>query len=394
MANRYLVPGGTGDYDSTTNWAATSGGASGASFPTSVDDIIIDANSLNAPITVNVLSACKSFTASNYTGTWNIANDFSVNGTTNTGNITLSAGMVIIGVGNFIKVFTGTTGTITSNGVVFDCNFIFTSTTTATTLLVGTMQVNKDVTFSMNSVNSNTINGATLRIGGNLTNNCFVTGTLIELFGTTTMTITQVPTRYLQIDLVINKGAGIWNQVDLYWGTNGRTLTYTSGLVNHTGVLYLTTSVLNTNGMTWNTIVYATSGTTSLTLTSTLLADSINSGVAPTSASFLGTHGFIVNNFSYIATNSFTLTFTAGKTYTINNSIIIASTSNPIIWRTGTPVAANINLGSNAFMKVYNVAITSIAATNKTIRAYSSTVTTCVNVFRLTSNIKSYSTTR
>ncbi len=393
MANRYLVSGGNGDYDSTSNWSTTSGGASGASFPTSVDDIIIDANSLNAPITVNVLSACKSFTASNYTGTWNIANDFSVNGTTNTGNITLSAGMVIIGVGNFIKVFTGTTGTITSNGVVFDCNFIFTSTTTATTLLVGTMQVNKDVTFSMNSVNSNTINGATLRIGGNLTNNCFVTGTLIELFGTTTMTITQVPTRYLQIDLVINKGAGIWNQVDLYWGSNGRTITYTSGIVNHTGIVYLPSAavIFNTSGMIWNNILYTNN---SLTLTSTLSANSIDSVANPANFSFLGSHGFTVNNFSYIVNNSFTLTFTAGRTYTINNSIIITSTTNAVNWRTGTSVVANVNLGSNAFMKVYNVAITSMASTNKIIRAYSSTLTTCVNVFNLSSNINPYSTTR
>jgi hypothetical protein len=395
MANRFLVSGGNGDYDSTTNWSTTSGGASGASFPLIGDDIIIDANSLNAPLNINVVSACKSFTASNYTGTISMLSNLSVNGTTNTGNITLSAGMVITGVGNFIKVFTGTTGTITSNGVVFDCNFIFQAAAATTTTITGAMQVNGNITWSLNSTDINTINSGTISVGGDIIHNSPVAGTSpLQMIGSTTATITQVATRYLQTNLIINKGAGSFNQVDLYWGTNGRTLTYTSGLVNHTGVLYLTTSVLNTNGMTWNTIVYATSGSTSLTLTSTLLADSINSGVSPASASFLGTHGFIVNNFSYTVANSFTLTFTAGKTYTINNSIIISSTSAPVNWRTGTLVAANINLGSNAFMKVYNVAITSIAATNKTIRAYSSTVTTCVNVFRLTSNIKSYSTTR
>jgi hypothetical protein len=46
MATRYWV-GGSGNWDatSTTNWSATSGGASGASAPTSVDDVIFDANS-------------------------------------------------------------------------------------------------------------------------------------------------------------------------------------------------------------------------------------------------------------------------------------------------------------------------------------------------------------
>jgi hypothetical protein len=46
MATRYWV-GGTGNWNatSTTNWSDTSGGASGASAPTSVDDVIFDANS-------------------------------------------------------------------------------------------------------------------------------------------------------------------------------------------------------------------------------------------------------------------------------------------------------------------------------------------------------------
>ena len=46
MANRYWV-GGSGIWDnsSTANWSATSGGVSGASAPTSVDDVYFDANS-------------------------------------------------------------------------------------------------------------------------------------------------------------------------------------------------------------------------------------------------------------------------------------------------------------------------------------------------------------
>lgn len=46
MANRYWV-GGTGTWNttSTTNWSASSGGASGASAPTSADVVIFDANS-------------------------------------------------------------------------------------------------------------------------------------------------------------------------------------------------------------------------------------------------------------------------------------------------------------------------------------------------------------
>ena len=53
MANRYWV-GGTGTWDSTTktNWSATSGGAGGATVPTSADDVYIDANSGSGTYTI------------------------------------------------------------------------------------------------------------------------------------------------------------------------------------------------------------------------------------------------------------------------------------------------------------------------------------------------------
>ena len=44
MADRYWV-GGSGTWSSTTKWSATSGGASGASVPTTADNVIFDANS-------------------------------------------------------------------------------------------------------------------------------------------------------------------------------------------------------------------------------------------------------------------------------------------------------------------------------------------------------------
>lgn len=44
MATRYWV-GGAGNWSSTTKWSATSGGGSGASVPTAVDDVIFDASS-------------------------------------------------------------------------------------------------------------------------------------------------------------------------------------------------------------------------------------------------------------------------------------------------------------------------------------------------------------
>jgi hypothetical protein len=77
MADRYWV-GSSGNWDatSTANWAATSGGASGASAPTSADNVIFDANSntLLLPFTVTITgtsaspAACLDFSTSSLDG--------------------------------------------------------------------------------------------------------------------------------------------------------------------------------------------------------------------------------------------------------------------------------------------------------------------------------------
>ena len=61
MANRYWV-GSTGTWTTTgvfatTNWSASSGGASGASSPTPSDDVYFDVNSVVFTCTVSILTA-------------------------------------------------------------------------------------------------------------------------------------------------------------------------------------------------------------------------------------------------------------------------------------------------------------------------------------------------
>lgn len=67
MANRYWINGGSGDWDDTANWSSTSGGAGGASVPTSADNVFFDANSNFFPsdflVILNVAS-CNNFDAS------------------------------------------------------------------------------------------------------------------------------------------------------------------------------------------------------------------------------------------------------------------------------------------------------------------------------------------
>lgn len=399
MANRYLVPGGTGDYDSTTNWSTVSGGASGASKPTAADAIIIDANSANAPLTVNTTNNCLSFNASNYTGTLTLNDMLQTNGTLATGNITLSAGMTITGSGTFAKKGTGTTGRITSNGAIFDCNFSFTNTAACTTLISGAMQVNKNLSSTLNSTAITTLNTGTISVGGNVIHNNPLAGSaVIQLIGSNPATITQVATRYLGTNLVINKGTGAWNQVDLYWGASGRTLTYTSGVSNHTGTLFVfSNATLNTSGMTWNIVEPQGSvNLTSVCSVNKIGRTSVNSAVA-----FGGTFGFNTNEFEFIftSTNATSNIVFANVQYNINTSIVCTSANltgsgGGVGFRCNSGTAL-INLKENAFMKMDRMNFLNIAASNKTLRVLRGIIGIgCQNCFKINSNINQYNTTR
>ena len=74
MANRYWVGGsGTWNASSTANWSATSGGASGASVPTTADAVLFDANSGGGTVTLGANVSALTVTGTGHTGLidWN-----------------------------------------------------------------------------------------------------------------------------------------------------------------------------------------------------------------------------------------------------------------------------------------------------------------------------------
>jgi hypothetical protein len=86
MANRFWV-GGTGTWDDsdTSHWSASSGGASGASAPTSADDVFINGSSGAGVITGQATADFKSLVCTGYTG--------SIEGSLGgSGDVTLSSG--------------------------------------------------------------------------------------------------------------------------------------------------------------------------------------------------------------------------------------------------------------------------------------------------------------
>lgn len=405
MANRFLVPGGTGDYDSTTNWSTTSGGASGATKPTASDAIIIDAASANAPLTISTINSCQSITCTSYTGTLTINALFNVAGTTNLGNITLSSGMTVTGTGTLSKSANGTTGTITTNGVVLDCHLQIAGFGNTTTTIVGSATTNKNFISALNNVAQiTTINTGTINVGGDFVINGPVAGTAVLTFvGSTTATITQIAGRNITLSMVINK-TGILNLGNFYWGAVGRTLTYTAGVVNHTGTLFCTSGTFNTNGVTWDTITPVANGGT-YTLSSLLTANSWV-GVGG-SITFAGTAGFTIGIFNLPATaTQAAINLANGITYRITNNLTHFGTGSGINNMghlralTGT---ANLILSPGATCKLAFINILNINATGgKTLRVLGliqgdinkgATVSGCTNCFTMFSKIPQYNTT-
>lgn len=167
MANRYWV-GGTAAWDGTagTKWSATSGGAGGASVPTSADDVFFDANSGASTVTISTATAnFLTLTCTGFTGT--------IAGTTGQaayGNVTLGAGMTWSNTGNL--AFQNVTATFTTNGVSF----------------AGSLNVNSGGTVSLGSALTTTaaifVNQGTFN-----TNNYNVTATQISTNNSNTRTI-------------------------------------------------------------------------------------------------------------------------------------------------------------------------------------------------------------
>jgi hypothetical protein len=93
MANRFWVTGGTGNWNDTSNWSATSGGASGASVPGSSDAALLDASSGAGTVTLDISPVIQTLNCSGFTGTLAFGtNTISLNstGTIFTGSTTMT----------------------------------------------------------------------------------------------------------------------------------------------------------------------------------------------------------------------------------------------------------------------------------------------------------------
>jgi hypothetical protein len=119
MATRFWV-GGTGTWDNadTTHWAATTGGAGGASVPVSTDTVTFDGSSGGGTVTVNHATLnIQTLTLTAFTGTVDFA--------TNNNNITISGtgGNVLVRTGSATNTLNMGNGTWTLSAAGTIINF-------------------------------------------------------------------------------------------------------------------------------------------------------------------------------------------------------------------------------------------------------------------------------
>ena len=170
MANRYWV-GGTGTWDatSTANWSATSGGAAGASAPTTSDAVIFDANSNTGTNDFTVtLTGSPNCVSINTTGI-DPTNAMTIAGT---GSLTIGVGASTTFITLTNKVLWTHTGTITFVQGSGTCNIFTAGVSIASSITFGANGAGCTFTFNDNFTCTGTVlfaNGILATTGSNKT---------------------------------------------------------------------------------------------------------------------------------------------------------------------------------------------------------------------------------
>jgi hypothetical protein len=117
MANRYWVGNGGNWSDNTNHWSASSGGAPGASTPTSSDNVYFDANSFSSGGQTVTLDATASCLDMDWTGATNTPAVAHNNLCLIYGSATFISAMSLSGTASMKFLSTSTGKTITTNGL-------------------------------------------------------------------------------------------------------------------------------------------------------------------------------------------------------------------------------------------------------------------------------------
>lgn len=352
MATLYLVTGGTGVITSSTNWSATSGGAPGVT-PTSADDLVADANSLNAPL-ITATALYNSLVFSGYTGNLTLTTSTTL---TISRVLEYSSGMTTSGTGALnVGSSIYSTASINFNGVSHSGNFAFNNGSTLNTTYTITGDMNIMGTTSFGNTNAG---GAGTKISLNGSGRVLMNGSMsifgngnrwlggnggvtLHFVGSNSGVFTSGVNAYIFLNITFEKTGGTINHTvgALYTrGGGSQTVTYVSGNFTNFVCSNQYPTIYNTAGMTWATF------TTSSSFTNTSLLSIAGTLTTSGSITIAGAGNIICNNL----TNLNSLGLAAGKTLNINNTWTSVGTAAApfLIYSTTLGTKANVILSNS-----------------------------------------------
>lgn len=339
MALRYWV-GGTANWDGTagTKWATTSGGAGGASVPTSSDDVIFDSASGSGIVTISTTVNAKSVNFTGFTGSFS-GGTVSMN---IAGNVTFD---ITYTTTSTAILYIYATSTLTSNGASWGGTLQFSAPIGSTLTIVG--DANFKGYTNLNNNPANSVNGANVYISGGTYFNSSHYGSIgtAKFIITGNVTITALSLNDTTLDAGINTIN--FNNGATYIVVNSCKITYVSGVITNNPSTFLNiynNVIFDTSLMTWGTLLVFNSST--VTLLSDLNCNSIkvNSGTSIINGLFnVNINGNLVcnatiqgtSNFVYTGTGTWSGAGTLKNNLTINTAGTI-TISGTVAFNTGT----------------------------------------------------------
>lgn len=331
MANNRFTGATNSNWGTATNWSL-------GAVPTVSDGNIAYFDNTSPNCTINVAAVCNGLNfngGTGYTGTITMTNGIVVSG-----SITTSAGMSISNSAN--RIVMNATGTLTTNGLAWNCGFACSGTFTCT--LADNFTCNSSIDLCLSG--TTTYAGAfTITHTGTVSSTFTVSG--VATSSTTTFTntgnvnITGFGGRFVMKEWIINCGTSTFTctgGIQIGDATNSTKLTYTSGNISLGSASSLQiggTATLDTYPIIWNTILMTNQdnqATKTFTLNSKLISknDIILGGIGQTASSlnlvFAGNFGFECGQLIYITVNSIrTITFQSGVIYRVKNNFNVLS---------------------------------------------------------------------
>lgn len=359
MAARFWVAGGNGLWSSTTNWSATTGGASGASVPGSGDTVTFNASSGAGTATVDSSVTVQTLTMTGFTGTLAFgSNTISLN---STGTVYNGAATFTV-TGTPVIIVTNSTATATTvnAGAVTEANaisFNFTAGTYQLTFLGTASHAAKNVNFTgfsgtwLDRTNAYTIYGNLTISTGMISGSAGSTGVLTfgATSGTQVFTSNTSTTKDISFPINVNGVGGTVQLADSLRQAANLVLTNGTFDANNVGIALtgsgtftMVTGSASIKGVTtFGGLALAftqTSGTLTLVGNNTFRAFTFGTGTLN-----LGSYTLFCESFSSSSSSARTINFGTGN---------ITCTSSGTVWTTAT--ATNLTVSGTPVVNITN----------------------------------------